>query len=140
MASLLVVLTGCSGGADPEPTPAAQENGFTRAATGFIEAVRSGDAERYRSLLPPDQRPPADRIQDALDSVDLAGCGGENAEFRMMEGNGGVYVDVIFDQPCGEFGATDACNLWYRRSDGDWWVAQWSCSTNIAEATPNGSG
>jgi hypothetical protein len=129
--ALVLAAGACSGGADPEPTPESEDNGFTRAAIDFIEAVASGDAERYRLLLPPEQRPPADRIRDALDSVDLVGCDASDAQFRMTEGNGGIYVDVTFPKPCGDFGVTDACNLYYRRSGGEWWVWQWSCSTNI---------
>jgi hypothetical protein len=107
--AMLATAAACSGGGgdsdggdpDSDSTPAQQDNGFTRAAMEFIAAVRDRDAVRYASLWVSDQEPPRDHIEDAFDSADLAACDAASAEFRMAEGNGGVYVDVIFDEPCG---------------------------------------
>jgi hypothetical protein len=122
----------------PEQTPTATatpQNGFERTAADLIRVVANHDVEGYLSLLYPSPRPSADQVRDMFRNspVDVAGCDTSGATFRMAELNAGVSLDVIFAHPCGDFGATGSCNVYFKRGDGQWWIYGWAC--NIAPKT-----
>lgn len=99
-------------------------------ATDFVRAAVDGDAAAYAAFWPPDSRQDVSYYEDLLSRTpdDLTGCDIDASEMAAREGNGGIYVDVTFPEPCGDSGLITSCELWFRRAEGQWWVAQYSCT------------
>jgi len=120
----------------PDPT-ATPQNGFERTAAELIKATANSDVEGYLALIYPPHRPTEKQLRDSFNTgpIDVAGCDTSGAKFRMTEVNAGVSLDVTFAHPCGDFGATGSCTMFFERQDAAWWVEGLGCDL-VSAVTP----
>jgi hypothetical protein len=126
MLSYAACKDGKDGGSETPDPP-----GVGNITEDFLRAAADRNAEAYGSFWAPEDRQTAVYYEDALSRTpdDLTGCDVDNSESVVTDGgNGGLYVDVTFPKACGDSGVVTACNVWLRRSEAQWWVAQFSCT------------
>jgi hypothetical protein len=120
---------------DDDDAPA--ETGVEAITADFLQAAADHDAEAMHTLWDPYGQPDVEWFEDMLSRTphDLTDCNVDDADSTVTEGNGGLYVDVTFPDPCGDSGVVTACEVWLRRSESQWRVAQYSCTLGETEET-----
>ncbi len=138
---VMIAAIACSGGAKskapqstPEPTASVVSQGartvVEKKAVELLTALATQDADGYRAVWYPDQRPSAMNAHEALTLTlhDVIGCDIDAASITTDEKLSAVTVKVMFPTTCGSGGITDTCTVDVWRRESAWWVQSWVCT------------